>query len=707
MAKTRLSEIYKSEKEKGGGITSTLGKGLLEKIDPRKFFNQEGLLATAFPSLFKAYRATSNKSMRDTAPSQLASANVEGRFDTLISVTLAMAKDINITKQNIVKLVKNSGMTPAKRADSFFAQQSAREKELESNYKKPSAGKLNPTGKTEENKGGFLSNLLGNLGGGLGKGLGLAALGIGIGGFLIGLSGGGAAAAKLGGAKGVKDILVSLGEGLSAFSGQGLLALGALLGTGMLFGAYAGKTGGSKTGAMLGIGAIGAGIGLFFAGLSAGGTLSEMVGSSTGVKDMLVNLATGLNAFNAQSLVALGSLLGTGMLFGAVGGPAAALYGGLGIAAVGAGIAGFMLALSGVAKIIQTFGGSEAIRDLLKNTAEGLNQFSSIDGKNLLNVGKGAEALGESIGNFYEGLFGRLGRNFKEFIFGKQQSPLDKLATDLHKFDSIDGQNLSNVGQGVKDLASGLLGLAKLTDKDLSAVTKASLTAAQVSGKMPPSPTSTKPATASSTKPTLNVREQGNAQEALDFFVSKGWTQAQAAGIVGNLITESRLKTDAIGDNGQAYGIAQWHPDRQQTFQQLYGKPIQQSNFKEQLDYINWELNHTEKKAGAALRTASTADQAAALVDKLYERSSGKAINQRVSNAVALVDPSNARGSMIASASSNINDEIRNTMRPSGGNNTIVNSPTTNIGSGGNKGGNSASVYDTDMINTLMGRQYA
>ena len=62
---------------------------------------------------------------------------------------------------------------------------------------------------------------------------------------------------------------------------------------------------------------------------------------------------------------------------------------------------------------------------------------------------------------------------------------------------------------------------------------------------------------------------------------------------------------------------------------------------------------------------------------------------------------------MIASASSNINDEIRNTMRPSGGNNTIVNSPTTNIGSGGNKGGNSASVYDTDMINTLMGRQYA
>ena len=59
------------------------------------------------------------------------------------------------------------------------------------------------------------------------------------------------------------------------------------------------------------------------------------------------------------------------------------------------------------------------------------------------------------------------------------------------------------------------------------------------------------------------------------------------------------------------------------------------------------------------------------------------------------------------SASTNINDETRNTMRSSGGNNTIVNSPTTNVASGGNQKGRSAPVYDTDMTNTLMGRQYA
>jgi hypothetical protein len=72
-----------------------------------------------------------------------------------------------------------------------------------------------------------------------------------------------------------------------------------------------------------------------------------------------------------------------------------------------------------------------------------------------------------------------------------------------------------------------------------------------------------------------------------------------------------------------------------------------------------------------------------------------------------LASASPASGYNVASASTNINDETRNTMRSSGGNNTIVNSPTTNVASGGNQKGRSAPVYDTDMTNTLMGRQYA
>lgn len=134
----------------------------------------------------------------------------------------------------------------------------------------------------------------------------------------------------------------------------------------------------------------------------------------------------------------------------------------------------------------------------------------------------------------------------------------------------------------------------------------------------------------------VSKSETGKPEEAQAFFESKGWTKEQAAGIVGNLFVESGLRTDAEGDGGKAYGIAQWHPDRQAVFQKVYNKHIRQSNFYEQLEYVNWELNNSEKKAGAALRGATTAQEAAAIVDKKYERSSGAAIAQRQANATAI-----------------------------------------------------------------------
>lgn len=130
--------------------------------------------------------------------------------------------------------------------------------------------------------------------------------------------------------------------------------------------------------------------------------------------------------------------------------------------------------------------------------------------------------------------------------------------------------------------------------------------------------------------------ETGKPEEAQAFFESKGWTKDQAAGIVGNLFVESGLRTDAVGDGGKAYGIAQWHPDRQTKFRQVYGKDIHESSFQEQLEYVNWELNNTEKRAGYALRGASSAADAAAIVDSQYERSSGAAIAQRQANAMAV-----------------------------------------------------------------------
>lgn len=122
---------------------------------------------------------------------------------------------------------------------------------------------------------------------------------------------------------------------------------------------------------------------------------------------------------------------------------------------------------------------------------------------------------------------------------------------------------------------------------------------------------------------TKGVGETGSSTEAIAFFESKGWTKEQAIGIVANLQAESgaNLRTDALGDGGKAYGIAQWRPPRQQRFQVVYGKPIQEAGFKEQLEFVNWELNNSEKPAGDDLRQASTVEEATAIVNQKYERS--------------------------------------------------------------------------------------
>jgi hypothetical protein len=114
----------------------------------------------------------------------------------------------------------------------------------------------------------------------------------------------------------------------------------------------------------------------------------------------------------------------------------------------------------------------------------------------------------------------------------------------------------------------------------------------------------------------------GNAiSSALSYFQSAGWNKDQAAGIVASLNAESKLNPGAVGDGGKAYGIAQWHPDRQANFQSVFGKSIKGSSLEEQLAFVNYELTQgTEQKAGSMLRSAKSAQEAGAIVSKYYER---------------------------------------------------------------------------------------
>jgi hypothetical protein len=185
--------------------------------------------------------------------------------------------------------------------------------------------------------------------------------------------------------------------------------------------------------------------------------------------------------------------------------------------------------------------------------------------------------------------------------------------------------------------------------------------------------------------------------EAMSFFQSPeggGWTKEQAAGIVANLQHESGLRGSAMGDGGLAYGMGQWHPDRQANFARVFGHPIQQGTPQEQLAFVNWELHNTEKAAGDALSQTKTAQDAGGVVSAHYERPAnrqGEAM-ARGQTAAGLVgqtntataslqgSPQSSSGQAVAQASAlqgRLQDASKTTVvQP------IVSAPVTTVGAG-------------------------
>jgi len=192
-----------------------------------------------------------------------------------------------------------------------------------------------PAGGSGAGGGGPLSRLLGGFGLG-GAGIGIGAAGAGLGAFFMGLAGAESIMAKFGSGDNLKNLLTNLAEGLAAFSTRDLVALGALLGTGALFGAVPGLSG---VGAGIGIGAMGVGIAAFFSAFAAGDMAIEaMQASGESIKQIIISFADALGALDDDSLLAIGSLFGASAAFGALFGPKAMAKGAFGLASIGAGI---------------------------------------------------------------------------------------------------------------------------------------------------------------------------------------------------------------------------------------------------------------------------------------------------------------------------------------------------------------------------------
>jgi len=128
------------------------------------------------------------------------------------------------------------------------------------------------------------------------------------------------------------------------------------------------------------------------------------------------------------------------------------------------------------------------------------------------------------------------------------------------------------------------------------------------------------PLTSSAAPAPTNREQERRGREGRDILVGLGWSPAQAAGIMANVHRESGMNEGAVGDNGQAYGIAQWHADRRAKMAAGMGRSVIGMSYADQVRAIDWELRHTERAAGDALRQTTTAAEAAAVVSQKYER---------------------------------------------------------------------------------------
>ena len=210
------------------------------------------------------------------------------------------------------------------------------------------------------------TGLLGGLGAMFsGMGAGAAGVGIGIGGFFMGLAGAEAIMAKFGSGDNLKNLMINMAEGMAAFSGRDLAALGALLGAGMIFG---------KVGSAIGMTAVGLGITGFFGALAGGDmAIGAMEATGENLKVFMGNIAEGIGALNTESFIAIGGLLATGAGFAAMFGLKKTGKAAIGMAAIGAGVAGFFGALAvgdKLTKMMDVDGTN--LKNMMKNVAEGI-----------------------------------------------------------------------------------------------------------------------------------------------------------------------------------------------------------------------------------------------------------------------------------------------------------------------------------------------
>lgn len=92
----------------------------------------------------------------------------------------------------------------------------------------------------------------------------------------------------------------------------------------------------------------------------------------------------------------------------------------------------------------------------------------------------------------------------------------------------------------------------------------------------------------------------------MQHLMGLGWSKSAAAGAIANVETESQgFNTQAVGDGGTAFGLMQWHKDRQQHIEDHFHRSLKAMDFYQQLDALDWETRTYTPDSFARMQNAA------------------------------------------------------------------------------------------------------
>lgn len=145
------------------------------------------------------------------------------------------------------------------------------------------------------------------------------------------------------------------------------------------------------------------------------------------------------------------------------------------------------------------------------------------------------------------------------------------------------------------------------------------------------------PGTAGNSYPSGGASFEGRPSEMAGHLSAANLPANVVAGFMGNFAVEGGYG-GAQGDGGSAGGVAQWRDERRANFKRVIGVDPAQASMQDQARFVAWEMANPQAAGMTvaqrdAIMAAKSPEEAAALIDQHYERSSGQHRARRVAAA--------------------------------------------------------------------------